>query len=147
MLHKIAGWETGKSDELQVGSLGGRTMDIIKLFDSELKVMEIIWDKEPISAKEISIILGNTIGWNKNTTYTIVKKLIDKNVIERVEPNFICTSRLKREQVQKAETMSLIERLYQGSRKAFFAAFLQNEELSREELEELKKLIDRQEPK
>lgn len=119
----------------------------IKLFDSELKVMEIIWDKEPISAKEISIILGNTVGWNKNTTYTIIKKLIDKNIIDRMEPNFICTARLKREQVQKAETKSLIEKLYQGSKKAFFAAFFQNEKLSEEELEELKKLIDQQEMK
>ncbi len=122
-------------------------MEAIKLFDSELKVMEIIWDKEPISAKEISIILGDTVGWNKNTTYTIIKKLIDKNIIERAEPNFICTAKLKREQVQRAETVSLIEKLYQGSRKAFFAAFLQNEELSKEELEELRKLIDQQEKK
>jgi BlaI family penicillinase repressor len=98
-------------------------MDTIKLFDSELKVMEIIWDKEPVSAKEISMILGDAVGWNKNTTYTIIKKLIDKNVIERAEPNFICTAKLKREQVQRAETVSLIEKLYQGSRKAFFCGF------------------------
>lgn len=120
-------------------------MDAVKLYDSELKVMEIIWEREPISAKEISIILGENIGWNKNTTYTIIKKLIEKEVLLREEPNFICSSRLKREQVQIAETKSLIDKLYQGSKKAFFAAFFQNEKLSVEELEELKKLIDEQE--
>ena len=46
-----------------------------KLFESEAKVMEIIWAKAPISAKDISLIAAQTIGWNKNTTYTVIKKL------------------------------------------------------------------------
>jgi len=120
-------------------------MKTIKLFDSELKVMEIIWEKESVSAKEISTILADTIGWNKNTTYTIIKKLIEKEAIHREEPNFICTSRIKKAQVQSEETNSLIDKLYQGSKKMFFATFLQNEKLSKEELEELKKMIDEQE--
>ena len=53
-----------------------------KLFDSEAKIMEIIWSKSPISAKEISLISAETIGWNKNTTYTVIKKCIDKGAIE-----------------------------------------------------------------
>ena len=122
-------------------------MDVMKLYDSELKVMEIIWEREPISAKEISLILSESIGWNKNTTYTIIKKLVEKEVLLREEPNFMCSSRLKREQVQKAETKNLIEKLYQGSKKAFFAAFLQNERLTEEELEELKQLIKDQSAK
>ena len=118
-------------------------MDNIKLFDSELKVMEVIWEREPVSAKEISVLLGEAIGWNKNTTYTIIKKLIDKQVVERKEPNFICVSRIKREEAQAAETSSLIERFYQGSKKKFFAAFLQGEQLTEEEIQELKSLIDK----
>jgi predicted transcriptional regulator len=114
-----------------------------KLFDSELKVMEILWEKEPITAKEISLVLNASIGWNKNTTYTIIKKLIDKQLVKRGEPNFVCTSLVKKAQVQSAETNSLIEKLYNGSKKKFFAAFLQNEKLSKEEIEELKDLIDK----
>ena len=120
-------------------------MDKIKLYDSELKVMEIIWEKEPITAKEVSRLLENTIGWNKNTTYTIIKKLIEKGAIYREEPNFICSSRIKKAQVQSAETNNLINKLYQGSRKLFFASFLQSEQLSTEELEELKRLINEKE--
>ncbi|MDF2537264.1 MAG: putative transcriptional regulator [Herbinix sp.] len=118
-------------------------MEAFKLFDSELKVMEIVWEKEPVTAKEISAILNESIGWNKNTTYTIIKKLIDKQVIMRQEPNFVCTSLIKRNELQCAETNQLINRLYEGSKKKFFAAFLQNEKLSKEELEELRALIDR----
>jgi predicted transcriptional regulator len=115
----------------------------MKLYDSDLKVMEVIWDREPITAKEISMILNKTIGWNKNTTYTIIKKLIDKKAVERTEPNFVCTSLIGKTEVQTTETQSLIERLYNGSKKKFFAAFLQNEKLTKEEAEELKQLIDR----
>lgn len=117
-------------------------MDAIKLFDSELKVMEIVWDREPVSAREIAVILAETIGWNKNTTYTVIKKLIEKNAIERTEPNFICTSRIKKEDVRKSETKSLIDKLFHGSRKAFFAAFIEDD-ISDDELEALKKLIEK----
>ncbi len=117
-------------------------MEIIKLFDSELKIMDIIWEKEPVSAKEISLIAADTIGWNKNTTYTIIKKLIEKNVVARTEPNFICSSLVKKEDVQRAETKNLIEKLYGGSKKAFFAAFIEGN-ISEDELAELKKLIEK----
>jgi predicted transcriptional regulator len=114
----------------------------VKLFDSELKIMDIVWDKEPVSAKEIALIASETIGWNKNTTYTIIKKLIEKNAIERTEPSFICTSLVKKEDVQKAETQNLIDKLYNGSKKAFFAAFIEDN-ISEDELEVLKKLIEK----
>ena len=117
-------------------------METVKLFDSELKIMDIVWDKEPVSAKEITLMAAETIGWKKNTTYTIIKKLIEKNAIERTEPNFICTSLVKKEDVQKAETQSLIDKLYNGSKKAFFASFIEDE-LSEDDLEALKKLIEK----
>jgi predicted transcriptional regulator len=117
-------------------------MATVKLFDSELKIMDIVWDKEPVTAKEITLIASKIIGWNKNTTYTIIKKLIEKNAIERTEPNFICNSLVKKEDVRKAETQSLIDKLYNGSKKAFFAAFIEDD-LSDDELEVLKKLIEK----
>lgn len=118
-------------------------MDNMKLFDSELKLMELVWDNEPISAKQLSVLAKDLIGWNKNTTYTIIKKLIEKGVIRRDEPNFMCSSLIKKEDVQRAETESLIDKLYAGSKKAFFAAFLQREDLSEEELAEIKAMIDK----
>ena len=57
-----------------------------KLFDSEAKVMEIIWERGPLSAKEIRLIAADSIGWNKNTTYTVIKKLEAKGYIRRDEP-------------------------------------------------------------
>ena len=114
-----------------------------KLFDSEVKIMEILWEKGSLSAKEISLIAAETIGWNKNTTYTIIKKLIDKAFIQRDEPNFICTPLVSREEVQKEEASSLLHKFFGGSRKALFSALIEDEKLSDQEIEELRDLIDK----
>ncbi len=113
------------------------------LFDSELKVMELIWDKEPVSAKDISLIAAENIGWNKNTTYTVIKKLETKGFIKREEPGFICTSVYKREEIQRSEANSLIDKLFGGSKKALFSALIDDEELTPEEISALKELIDK----
>ena len=114
-----------------------------KLFDSEAKVMDIIWEKGPLSAKEISLIASESIGWNKNTTYTVIKKLEAKGFIRRDEPGFICTPLVTREEVQKQETESLINRFFGGSKKALFSALIDKEDLTDEQAEELQRLIDK----
>lgn len=113
-----------------------------KLFDSEARVMDVVWDREPISAKEISRLLAESVGWNKNTTYTVIKKLETKGVLRREEPGFICTALVSRAEMQKKEASSLVSRVFGGSRKALFSALLEDEELSREEIEELRRLIE-----
>lgn len=113
-----------------------------KLFDSEAKVMEIIWAKSPISAKDICLIAAEAIGWNKNTTYTVIKKLEAKGFIQREDPGFICTPLVSQSQMQKIEAASLVNKVFGGSRKALFSALLEDEPLSKEEINELRKLID-----
>ena len=113
-----------------------------KLFDSEIKVMEIIWENEPISAKQVSLIAAEQIGWNKNTTYTVIKKLEGKGYIKREDPGFICSSVISREDVCKTETQSLVDKLFGGSKKALFSALLEDEIFFFVEVEELRKMID-----
>ena len=114
-----------------------------KLFDSEIKVMEIIWSKAPVSAKEISLVAAETIGWNKNTTYTIIKKLEGKGFIKREEPGFICTALVSRDEIQKSEAQSLIDKLFGGSKKALFSALLEDEKLSPRDIDELREMIEK----
>ena len=87
----------------------------IKLFDSELKVMAVLWREGDSTAKQISDILKEEIGWNVNTTYTVIKKCIKKGAIQRREPNFLCHALVSKAQVQETETDELIERIYDGS--------------------------------
>ena len=114
-----------------------------KLFDSELKVMELIWSSEPISAKEVSILADKEFGWNKNTTYTVLKKIEAKGYIKRTDPGFICSSLISKKEVCGSETKSLINKLFGGSRKALFSALIEEEELTQDEIDELRKLIDK----
>lgn len=113
-----------------------------KLFDSEAKVMKILWDKGPLSAKEISLLAADSIGWNKNTTYTVIKKLEAKGFIRRSDPGFICTPLISQAEAQKVEVRSLLDRVFGGSRKALFSALLEDEPLSEHEIGELRKLIE-----
>ena len=47
----------------------------IKLFDSELKVMEVLWREGGMAAGQLAKILKDEIGWNRNTTYTVIKNV------------------------------------------------------------------------
>ncbi len=114
-----------------------------KLFDSELKIMKLIWQNEkPISAKNLSVLADKQYSWNKNTTYTVIKKLVAKGFIRRDEPGFICTALVSQSEMQKSETVSLLNRMFNGSRKALFSSLLEDENLSESEIEELQKYID-----
>ena len=113
----------------------------MKLFDSEMKIMEMIWDHEPVTAKELSLIAQDEIGWNKNTTYTVIKKAIEKGYVKREEPDFVCTSLISRAEVSKSETRGLIDRLFGGSKKALFSALLEDEELTADDLAELREMM------
>lgn len=115
----------------------------IKLFDSEIKVMELIWQNEPVSAKQLSLLANEEIGWNKNTTYTVIKKLEAKGYIKREDPGFMCTSLISKGDVRKAETEGLINKLFGGSKKALFSALLEDEQLSKDDIDELRKMIDK----
>lgn len=117
----------------------------MKLFDSEWKVMEVLWQKNDRTAKEISLLLADSIGWNKNTTYTVIKKCIDKGAIERREPNFVCHAAITKRQAQKAEADSLVDKVFGGSAELLFASILSDRSLSKDELARLRALVEAQE--
>lgn len=114
----------------------------IKLFDSELKVMGVLWDEGDKTAKHISDVLKEEIGWNMNTTYTLIKRCIKKGAIERSEPNFMCHAIIPKEEVQEAETTELINKVYDGSADKLFAALLGRKKLSPEEIAKLKQIVN-----
>lgn len=113
----------------------------VKLFDSELKIMSVLWKEGDSTAKHISDVLKEETGWNVNTTYTLIKRCIKKGAIERSEPNFMCHALIPQEDVQKAETKELIDKIYDGSEDKLFAALLGKKNLSKEQIERLKQIV------
>ena len=114
----------------------------MKLFDSEWRVMDILWQENDLTAKELSLRLAKSIGWNKNTTYTVVKKCIEKGAIERREPNFVCHAVITKQQAQKEEADALVDKVFGGSAELLFASILSDRSLSKEELARLRALVE-----
>ena len=113
----------------------------MKLFDSELRVLDILWEKGDVTAKEIAEILNKQIKWSKTTTYTVIKKCLDKAAVSRQEPNFICHALVTKEQVQKTKTTELINKMYGGKSDHLVAALLGGKNLSPDEIKRLKNLV------
>lgn len=116
--------------------------ETIKLFDSELKVMDVLWKEGDVPARRIAELLNKELGWNKNTTYTLIKRCMKKGAIERTEPNFICRALIPKEEVQEAETKELIDKIYDGSADKLFAALLGKKKLSAEQITKLKQIVE-----
>lgn len=115
--------------------------ETVKLFDSELKVMDVLWKEGDMRAKDVADLLTKEVGWNKNTTYTLIKRCIKKGAIERSEPNFMCHALISKEEVQEAETNELINKIYDGSADKLFAALLSRKKLSAEQIEKLMQIV------
>ena len=114
-----------------------------KLVDSELKVMNVLWNEGDRPARYIAEVLTNKYGWNINTTYTLIKRCIKKGAIERSEPDFMCHALVPKEEVQKAETNELIEKVYDGCAEKLFATLLGRKKLSAKQIERLKQIVDK----
>ena len=114
----------------------------MKLVDSELKVMDVLWREGNLPAKAIAKTLTEEIGWNVNTTYTLIKRCIAKGAIERREPNFVCHALIPKAQVQQQETDELIDKVFDGSADKLFASLLGGRRISREQLMKLRRMID-----
>lgn len=113
-----------------------------KLFDSELKIVEILWREGDITAKQIAEFTKREIGWSKTTTYTVIKKCIEKGIIEKREPGYICHALVSKSEVQCFETNELIERIFDGKADLLVAHLLGKGRLSKSSLEHLKNLVE-----
>lgn len=111
----------------------------MKISDSELKLLEIIWDNEPLKSGELVLKAFERYNWKKSTVYTILKKLVVKGAVKNDDA--VVSSYVKREEVAAKRTET-IKKSCGGSLPMFIAAFLDNEKLSKDEAEELKRLID-----
>ena len=87
----------------------------IRLHEGELNIMELLWSNKVLAAKDIAKIIKEYIGWEKNTTYTVIKRLIDKGAIKREDPGFICRAVISKREVQRIETKEFLNEFYNES--------------------------------
>ncbi len=113
----------------------------IRLHEGELNVMELLWSNKVLAAKDIAKIIKEYIGWEKNTTYTVIKRLIDKGAVKREDPGFFCRALISKQLVQNTETKVLLDKLFSGSLENFLVEYLHKQPLNKQEIAELKKII------
>ena len=112
----------------------------IKLHDSELKVMDVLWRAGDLP--ENGAALEAEVGWNVNTTYTLIKRCIKKGAIERTDPGFQCRALLPKAAVQEAETDELVGKLFDGSVDKLFASLLGRKDLSAGQIQRLRDIVE-----
>ncbi len=116
----------------------------MRLHEGELNVMELLWSNKVLAAKDISKIIKEYIGWEKNTTYTVIKRLIDKGAITREDPGFLCRAKVTKKDVQEIETKVLLSKMYNSSLTNFIIEYLGSRRLTTEQVIELQRVLNRQ---
>lgn len=116
----------------------------IRLHEGELNVMELLWSNKVLAAKDISKIIKEYIGWEKNTTYTVIKRLIDKGAVQREDPGFLCSAKVTKKEIQEIETKALLRKMFNGSLTTFITDYLGDQKLSTEEIITLQRMLNYQ---
>lgn len=111
-----------------------------KIFESEYRFLTILWEHEPITSPELVKLCHEELGWKKSTTYTVIKKLKEKGVVRSEKT--IVESIVKKEEADRQAGDELLEKTCRGNIPAFFAAFLKDRKLTREEADRIKRLIE-----
>ena len=115
-------------------------METPKIFESEMRFCEILWQHQPVKSAELVRLCADQLGWKKSTTYTVIKRLTDRGVVHT--ENAVVTALVRREDVQSAESRDFVQRNFGGSLPAFLAAFVGKTQLSQQEADELRRMID-----
>ncbi|MDF2844096.1 MAG: putative transcriptional regulator [Herbinix sp.] len=110
------------------------------IFESEYRFLLILWEMEPISSPELVKICEEKLGWKKSTTYTVIKKLTEKRIVE--SRNTIVSTLVAREQIIRQESDMFLEKTFGGDIPQLFATFLRDRKISREEADRIKKMIE-----
>lgn len=118
-------------------------MEECRLYDAELRLMDLVWQLEPVNSTRLTRLCLEEYGWKKSTTFNLIRKLAGRGFVKN--ENATVTALVKREQVRRYESGAVVERSFGGSLPAFVAAFLQGRGLSQEEAGELRRLIDESE--
>ena len=115
-------------------------METPKIFESEYRFCQILWEHEPVSSTRLVHLCQEALGWKKSTTYTVIRRLSERGVVKL--ENAVVRALVSREQVQRSESREFIDRAFNGSLPQFIAAFASGKKLSRQEAEEIRRLID-----
>lgn len=110
-----------------------------KLSDSDYRLMNLVWEYGPIRSGELVKLCAEKNQWEKSTTYTMIKKLSEKGVLEN--KNSVVQSLIPKTEIQSRESKQVLQKIFDNSLPRFVSAFLNNGTLSRQEAEEIIQML------
>ena len=115
-------------------------MDTPKIYESEYRFCLILWERGPVPAAELVKLCQARLGWKRTTTYTVIKRLGERGVLQNRDG--VVTSLVSKDEAQAVEIEELVEKKFDGSVPAFVAAFTRRQALSPQELDQVQRMID-----
>lgn len=122
-------------------------LDMPKISDGEYEIMKIIWKCSPIKSQDIIPLVNPENNWNEKTIKTMINRLLKKGVIgyEKEGKSYLYYPIIDESDYEKRENNSFLQKFYNGSVNAMLSHFISDKKFSREEINELKKLLDERE--
>jgi len=115
-------------------------METPKIFESEYRFCLLLWENEPVNSTRLVALCKEHLGWSKATTYTVIRRLSERGVIQN--ENTIVSSLISKEEAQRSRLDAMVEETFEGSMPAFIAAFSRSKKLTKSEVDQLQSLID-----
>ncbi len=118
--------------------------ELPKISDAEWQVMKVLWNESPLTASQVIDELKKNTTWSPKTIHTLLNRLVEKgalNVDKDTTPYEYCP-RVSQEECMRKETESFLEKVYDGSMKMLLTSFVENERLSPEEIQELRRILE-----
>lgn len=115
-------------------------MEKYKLGEMEQRFADIIWDKAPITTRDLIKICTEEFAWKRTTTYTMLKRLCEREIFQN--DNGTVKVLMKKDDFLAEKGEEFLEESFKGSLPSFLAAFTRRKKLSEKEIEEIQQLID-----
>lgn len=115
-------------------------MEVPKIFESEYRFCLILWECAPVNSTKLVEICKERLGWSKATTYTVIRRLAERGILKN--ENATVTALVSKEQAQESRIEEMVEETFEGSLPAFIAAFSRNRKLTKQEVQQLRQMID-----
>lgn len=118
--------------------------EIPQISDAEWQVMKVLWSKSPITSSEVIDELKPHTKWSSKTIHTLIGRLVKKNVlgVDKSSTYYKYYPLVKEDECAREETKSFLKKVYDGSLHMLVANFIKEENISQEEIDELRKILD-----
>ena len=113
---------------------------MLRLAKGEYRFATLVWENEPLSSGQLVRLAADALGWKKSTTYTVLKKLCERGILQNDGGEV--TSLVKQSAVQQQESTAVVDRTFGGSLPRFVAAFLNEKPITRAEAAEIRAILD-----